>query len=356
MSEDLNYDRRRFIGATAMTIAAARLGVSGAAKTQLPVEGELPSFGGATGWLNSQPLAPAGLRGKVVLIDFWTYTCINWLRTLPYVRAWAEKYKSQGLVVIGVHTPEFAFEKDVENVHQAAKEMRIDYPIAIDSDQAVWRAFKNEYWPALYFVDVRGRIRHHQFGEGQYEQSERVIQQLLAEAGIGEVSRELVPVDALGAEAAADWDNLRSPENYMGFERTENFASRGGAVLNKRRIYAAPARWRLNEWALSGDWTVQKQATVLNQANGLIAYRFHARDLHLVMGPAARGTSVRFRVFIDGQPPGSAQGVDVDSQGNGTVTGQRLHQLIRQPTPIVDRLFEIEFLDSGVEAFAFTFG
>jgi thiol-disulfide isomerase/thioredoxin len=326
------------------------------AAVQLPIEGGMPSLGSATGWLNSQPLTTAGLRGKVVLIDFWTYTCINWLRTLPYVRAWAEKYKNQGLVVIGVHSPEFAFEKNLDNVRRAAKDMKVNFPIAIDSDHAIWRAFKNEYWPALYFVDAQGRIRHHHFGEGEYEQSERIIQQLLAEAGSGGVSRDLVSVDGRGAEAAADWGSLKSPENYVGYERTENFASPGGAVLDKRRVYAVPARLRLNQWALLGDWTVQKQAIVLNQANGRIAYRFHARDLHLVMGPAVRGTALRFRVLIDGQPPGAAHGIDVDDKGNGTVTEQRLYQLIRQPKPIADRQFEIEFLDSGVQAFAFTFG
>jgi thiol-disulfide isomerase/thioredoxin len=323
---------------------------------QLPIEGEFPSLGGATGWLNSPPLTAAGLRGKVVLVDVWTYTCINWLRTLPYVRAWAEKYKGQGLVVIGVHSPEFEFEKNVDNVRQAAKAMRVDYPIAIDSDHAIWRAFNNEYWPALYIIDAQGRIRHHKFGEGDYDQSERVIQQLLSEAGIGGINRELVSVDARGAEVAADWQSLKSPENYVGFERTDNFASPGGAALDKRRVYAAPAKLKLNQWALSGDWTVGKQATVLNKANGRIAYRFHARDLHLVMGPAARRTPVRFRVLIEGQPPGAAHGVDVDDQGYGTVTEQRLYQLIRQPKPVADRQFEIEFLDSGVEAFAFTFG
>ena len=326
------------------------------AAVQLPIEGELPSLGSATEWLNSQPLTAAGLRGKVVLIDFWTYTCINWLRSLPYVRAWAEKYKDHGVVVIGVHSPEFAFEKDLDNVRRAAKDMRVEYPIAIDNDYAIWHAFTNHYWPALYIVDAQGLIRYHQFGEGEYEQSERIIQQLLAEAGIGGIDHELVSVDARGAEAAADWGNLRSLENYVGYERTENFASPGGAVLDKRRVYAAPARLRFNHWALAGDWTVEQQATVLNTANGRIAYRFHARDLHLVMGPAARGTSVRFRVFIDGQPPGAAHGIDVDDQGNDTVTEQRLYQLIRQPRPIADRQFEIEFLDSGVEAFAFTFG
>jgi thiol-disulfide isomerase/thioredoxin len=326
------------------------------AAVRLPIEGKMASLGGATQWLNSQPLTAADLSGKVVLVDFWTYSCINWLRTLPHVRAWAEKYKDQGLVVIGVHSPEFEFEKNIDNVRRAAKDMKVDYPIAIDSDHAIWRAFRNNYWPALYFVDVQGRIRHHQFGEGEYEQSERIIQQLLAEAGNRSIGPELVSVDGRGAEAAADWGNLKSPENYVGYERTENFASPGGAVLNKRRVYAVPAGLRLNHWALSGDWTVAKQATVLNKANGRIAYRFHARDLHLVMGPAARGTSVRFRLSLDGQPPGAAHGIDVDEQGNGTVTEQRLYQLIRQPKPIADRQLEIEFLDPGVEAFAFTFG
>jgi len=326
------------------------------AAIQLPIEGEMPSLGGATAWLNSPPLAAAGLRGKVVLIDFWTYTCINWLRTLPYVRAWTEKYRDHGVVVIGVHTPEFSFEHDLENVRRAAKDMRIEYPIAIDNDYAIWSAFNNHYWPALYIVDAQGRIRHHHFGEGEYEQSEMILQQLLAEAGIGGIGYELVSVDARGAEAAADWGDLRSPENYLGDARTENFASPGGAVLDQPRVYAAPARFSLNHWALAGEWTVEREATVLNKANGRIVYRFHARDLHLVMGPAARGTSVRFRVLIDGLPPGEAHGIDVDDQGNGTVTEQRLYQLIRQPKPIADRQFEIEFLDAGVEAFAFTFG
>jgi thiol-disulfide isomerase/thioredoxin len=316
----------------------------------------MPSLGGATGWLNSQPLTVADLRGKVVLIDFWTYTCINWLRQLPYVRAWAQKYKDQGLVVTGVHTSEFAFERDLDNVRRAAKDMRVDYPVAIDNDYAIWRAFNNSYWPALYFVDAQGHIRHHQFGEGQYEESEMILQQLLEEAGNSGSGHELVSVDGRGAEAAADWGSLRSPENYVGYERTENFASPGGAVLDEPRFYDAPARLRLNHCALSGNWTVGEQATVLNEANGRITYRFHARDLHLVMGPPARGTSVRFRVLIDGQPPGAAHGIDVDEQGNGIVTEQRLYQLIRQPKPIADRQFEIEFLDTGVEAYAFTFG
>jgi thiol-disulfide isomerase/thioredoxin len=326
------------------------------AAIHLPMEGELPSFSGATAWLNSPPLSAADLRGNVVLIDFWTYTCINWLRTLPYVRAWAEKYREHGVVTIGVHTPEFSFEHDLQNVRRAAKDMKVSYPIAIDNDYAIWDAFDNHYWPALYLVDAQGRIRYHHFGEGAYEQSEMMLQHVLAEAGLSGLDGELVSVDAQGVEAAADWDSLRSAENYVGYERTENFASPGDAVLDQPRVYAVPARFSLNEWALSGEWTVGREATVLNTANGHITYRFHARDLHLVMGPATRGTSVRFRVFLDGRPPGAAYGIDVDEQGNGTVTDQRLYQLIRQPKPIADRQFEIEFLDAGVEAFAFTFG
>ena len=348
MSKEINLHRHRFLGLAQDRSVVQQMTP---AAVQLPIEGELPSLGNATAWLNSQPLTAVGLRGKVVLIDFWTYTCINWLRSLPSVRAWAEKYKDQGVVVIGVHSPEFAFEHDIENVRRAAKDMRVEYPIAIDNDYAIWHAFTNHYWPALYIVDAQGLIRYHQFGEGEYEQSERIIQHLLAAAGIGGIDHELVSVDAHGAEAAADWDSLRSAENYVGYEHTENFASPGGAVLDKPRVYAAPARLSLNHWALWGDWTAEKHT-----ANGRIAYRFHARDLHLVMGPAARGTSVRFRVLIDGQAPGAAHGIDVDDQGNGTVTQQRLYQLIRQPKPIADRQFEIEFLDAGVEAFAFTFG
>jgi thiol-disulfide isomerase/thioredoxin len=317
---------------------------------------ELASLERADAWLNSPPLTAQALRGKVVLVDFWTYTCINWLRTLPYVRGWAEKYKDQGLVVIGVHAPEFAFEKDLNNVRRSVKDMQIGYPVAVDNEHVIWRAFSNQYWPALYFVDAQGRVRHQQFGEGAYEQSEMVIQKLLAEAGASGVSREPVAVNGRGFEEAADWSNLKSPENYVGYERTENFMSPGGATLDKPRTYMLPERLRLNDWALSGEWTVTNQATVLNKPNGRIAYRFHARDLHLVMGPPAPGTSVRFRVLIDGQPPGAAHGIDVDEQGNGTLTQQRLYQLIRQPKPIADRLFEIEFLDSGAEAFAFTFG
>jgi thiol-disulfide isomerase/thioredoxin len=323
---------------------------------QVASQGELASLERANEWLNSPPLSALALRGKVVLVDFWTYTCINWLRTLPYVRAWSGKYRNQGLVVVGVHSPEFGFEKDLNNVRRAVKALKVEHPVAVDSEHVIWRAFRNQYWPALYFIDAQGRVRHHYFGEGSYQQSEMILQELLAEAGTTAIDREPVSVDGAGFEAAADWGSLRSPENYLGFARTENFASPGGAMLDKARVYALPTRLRLNEWALSGDWTVTNQATALNKPNGVIAYRFHARDLHLVMGPATPGTSVKFRVLIDGKPPGTAHGLDTDEQGYGTVTEQRLYQLIRQPKPIADRQFEIEFLSPGVETFAFTFG
>ena len=327
-----------------------------AAAASLPVEGELPSLSGATGWLNSPPLTPAGLRGKVVLASFWTYTCINWLRQLPYLRAWAGKYASHGLVVIGVHTPEFGFEHNPDSVRRAVQDMRIAYPVATDNNYAVWSAFGNHYWPALYFADAQGRIRHHYYGEGEYQQSEMVIQHLLAEAGAGSVGRELVSADAPGVEAPADWASLRSPENYTGYERTENFASPGGARPGKPHPYTVPAELGLNQWALSGDWTMGEQATTLNTAGGQIACRFHARDLHLVMGPAEPGASTRFRVLIDGQPPGTAHGIDVDGEGHGAATQPRLYQLIRQPGAVTDRTFEITFSDPGIQAYAFTFG
>jgi thiol-disulfide isomerase/thioredoxin len=323
---------------------------------RLPVEGVLPSFDGAIAWLNSPPLTPAGLRGTVVVADFWTYTCINWLRTLPYVRAWAEKYRDHGLVTIGVHSPEFPFEHDIDNVRRAAAEMRVTYPIAVDSDFGVWRAFNNHYWPALYIADAQGQIRYHHFGEGAYDEAEMVIQQLLGEAGLNSFEPTLVSGDAHGIEVAADWSNLESPETYLGYERAENFASPGGATWDRRRLYAAPAQLSLNEWALSGDWTVAAGAAVSNVASGRIAYRFHSRDLHLVLAPPAGGTSVRFRVLLDGRVPGDAHGGDVDDQGNGVVMEPRLYQLIRQRQPVEDRQFEIEFLDPGVEAYVFTFG
>jgi thiol-disulfide isomerase/thioredoxin len=350
MFEEINLGRRRFLSAAAMTIAVAQCGTIASAKRR----SELSVLARATAWLNSQPLTGAELQGKVVLIEFWTYTCINWRRQLPYVRAWAEKYRAQGLVVVGVHAPEFSFEKNIENIRWAAADMRVDYPIAVDNDHAIWRGFNNEYWPTLYFIDANGKIRHHQFGEGGYEQSEKVIQRLLAETGVGGSRNELVSVDPSGPEAQADWKNLRSGENYLGYERTENFAL--SAALDKPRVYSAPKNLGLNYWALSGDWTMGREALLLNQAGGLITYRFHARDLHLVMGPASRGGSVRFRVFIDGLPPGNAHGVDVDGAGNGTIREPRMYQLVRQPAPISDRQFEVEFLDSGIEAFSFTFG
>jgi thiol-disulfide isomerase/thioredoxin len=323
---------------------------------ELPVEAHLPGFDGATGWLNSPPLTPAELRGRVVLVNFWTYTCINWLRTLPYVRAWADRYTDHGLTVIGVHTPEFDFEHDLDNVRRQVKDLGVDYPVATDNDYAIWTAFDNHYWPALYFVDAQGQIRHHRFGEGDYEMSEMILQQLLTEAGSGGSDQDLTSVDARGVEAAADWDSLRSPENYLGYERTDNFVSPNGSILDTSYVYAAPTRLRLNHWALAGDWTVKRQAIVLNQAGGRILYRFSARDLHLVMAPPARRTPVRFRVLIDGQPPGAAHGSDVDDQGNGTLTQPRLYQLLRQPGPITDHTFEATFHDPGVQAYAFTFG
>lgn len=321
-------------------------------------EGNFPSLDGAVAWLNSPPLTPAALRGKVVLVDFWTYSCINSIRQLPYVRAWANKYKEQGLVVIGVHAPEFAFERDPVHVRQAVQDLRFGPPMitAIDSEHAIWNAFNNAYWPALYFIDAKGQIRHHVFGEGEYDTSERVIQQLLVEAGATQVSHELVTVDARGVEAAPDWDDVRSPETYIGSERRENFVSTGGKLFSERSVYAKPALLNLNQWALIGDWTVGKHSAVLNKAQGRIAYHFHARDLHLVMGPATPGATERFRVTIDGKPPGAAHGIDANEQGEGTVTTPRMYQLIRQPLPIFDHEFQIEFLDPGVEAFVFTFG
>jgi thiol-disulfide isomerase/thioredoxin len=316
----------------------------------------LSSLDRTTQWLNSPPLTAAGLQGKVVLVDFWTYTCINWIRTAPYVRAWAEKYREQGLVVVGVHAPEFPFEHDLGHVRRAVKDLRVDYPVAIDNDFAIWRAFENQYWPALYLVDARGKVRHHQFGEGEYEQIERVIWQLLKDAGSRGTRPEPTPVEARGVEAAADWSTLRSPENYLGYARTVDFASPGGVRSDVQHVYRAPNRLALNQWALSGDWTMKQGAVALNGADGSIAYRFHARDLHLVMGAAMPERPVRFRVRIDGLPPGAAHGLDVDEQGNGTVSAPRLYQLVRQPGRIADRQFEITFPDAGAEAFAFTFG
>ena len=323
------------------------------AEALLPVEGQLPPLTGATGWLNTAPLTPDDLRGQVVLVDFCTYTCINWIRTLPHIRAWAGKYGD--LSVVGVHTPEFGFEHDTDNVRVAAADMRVDYPVAIDNDYAIWRAFSNMYWPALYLADARGRIRRHQFGEGDYVNSENAIQQLLTEAGLGGTGTGLVSADGDGVEAPADWARLQSPETYLGYERAERLASSRDAVLDAQHAYAAPERLSRNEWAISGAWTLGRQAATLHEAGGQILYRFHARDLHLVMGPGT-GDAVRFSVQLDGRPPWDAGGLDVDDQGQGVVTQPRLHQLIRQPGPVTEHLFEITFLDSGVEAYVFTFG
>ena len=324
--------------------------------SRLPVEGELPSFDGATGWLNSPPLTPEGLRGKVVLTDFWTYTCVNWLRQLPYVRAWAAKYANQGLVVIGVHTPEFSFEHDEQNVRRAVKDDNITYPVAIDNDYRVWRAFDNYYWPALYFADAHGKIRHHHYGEGEYRQSEMVIQQLLAEAGARDVGLDVVDPETPGLELAADWTDLRSPENYTGYDRTEGFSSPGGFRPDQPSVYDTPSWLGLNRWALTGNWTAGAQATTVNEAGGRITYRFQARDLNLVAGPQIPGTAVRFQLSLDGQPPGDNHGGDTDAQGQGTITEQRLYQLIRQRGPVTERTLDLTFLDPGAQTFSFTFG
>ena len=334
-----------------LTTVAAEPAKSYRSTLRLPVEAKLPSLKHAVGWLNSSPLEAASLRGRVVLINFWTYTCINSLRTLPYLRAWADKYRHQGLVVIGVHTPEFTFEQDRDNIRMATQANKIEYPIAVDSEYAIWRAFSNQYWPAFYFVDAKGHIRHHQFGEGEYQRSESVIQELLRDAGRTDVSREFVPVDAYGIEAAPDWANLHSPETYLGTGLAQNFEG-----LRNGRSHLIPPQLKLNHWALEGNWAIGKQAAVLNEGQGRIAYRFHARDLHLVMAPLASGHSVRFHVSLDGKPPGPARGIDVDSQGHGTLSEPRLYQLIRQSQPITDHQFEIEFLDPGAQAVDFTFG
>ncbi|EKZ96533.1 MULTISPECIES: cytochrome c biogenesis protein DipZ [Cupriavidus] len=324
----------------------------------LPVEGQFPGLNGAVEWLNSPPLTAEALRGKVVLVDFWTYSCINCLRTLPYVKAWAEKYRDQGLVVIGVHAPEFAFERNIDNVRKATKDLGVTYPVAIDNNYAIWRAFNNNYWPAHYFIDAQGRVRFHHFGEGEYEKSEAVIRQLLAEAGHADVTKVAMTADNAmhGVEMPADASALRSQETYVGYARAENFASPGGARPDQSKEYAAPARPTLNEWGLAGNWKVGEEQATLEQASGKIVYRFHARDLHLVLGPAPDGKPVRFRVTIDGKAPGASHGTDVAADGSGTVTGQRLYQLVRQQGDVADRTFAIEFLDPGVQAYAFTFG
>jgi thiol-disulfide isomerase/thioredoxin len=309
----------------------------------------MPSFGGATGWLNSEPLGPAELRSHVVLADFWTLTCINWLRTEPYIRAWSQAYRNDGLIVIGVHTPEFSFEHELDRVRQATTERAIDYPVALDNDYEVWGAFNNNYWPALYFVDAEGVIRDQHFGEGRYEQSERVIQQLLG------IERELVSVEGLGVEAEADWDNLNTPETYLGYARSERFASPAGAAFDEPGVYELPERLGSNNWALGGEWTIGREKVVPGQAGGIIAFRFDARDAHLVLSPGAR-EAIPFRVLLDGEAPGASHGVDVDDEGNGVLRDGRLYQLVRQHDGVRERTLEITFLEPGAEAYAFTFG
>src|SRR5712692_10929130 len=335
-------------------LAARTLGV---AAGDLPLGGTIGSFAGATGWLNSQPQTSASLRGHVVVVQFWTYTCINWLRTQAYYRAWSQRYRDQGLVTIGVHTPEFKFEHELDNVRWAVGARKIDYPVSIDNDFEVWRAFNNNYWPALYFVDAQGQIRHHRFGEGDYERSEMVIRQLLAAAGVEDLRPGLATVEANGDEVQADWKDLGSQETYLGYEQASGFdAGGGGAAWNKPHTYAVSAHLRLTRLGLTGNWTVRSDASALNSPKGLVAYQFHARDVNLVMGPAEKGATVRFRVLLDGESAGSAHGADVAANGSGTVVQQRMYQLIRQPGPIQDRRFEIEFLDGGAEVFCFTFG
>jgi thiol-disulfide isomerase/thioredoxin len=388
MLTPITHNRRRVLGAAALTLATGGLVLTGWAKSrsstpspgenpmadrllnvarsivhhlpgdsgELPVEGQLSSFAGATGWLNTDPLTPEGLRGRVVLVDFWTYTCVNWLRTLPYVRAWAAKYADAGLTVVGVHTPEFDFEHDVDNIIAQAGAMRVTYPIAVDSDYGVWRAFDNHYWPAVYIADAQGRIRYHHFGEGEYAMQEMVIQQLLVEAGAKDVAVDLVSVDPVGLEVAADYQTLRSPETYLGYGQATGMASPDGLRADEAHAYPVPPRLGLNQWAPSGGWAISRRAATTTEPNARLAFRFQARDVNLVMGPAVRGTAIPFRIFLDGQPATGAHGSDVAADGSGMVAEQRTYQLIRQPVPITERVFEIEFLEPGVELFCFTFG
>ncbi len=340
----------------AMMAAGGAMKMSAKAPGALPIEGNLPPLDGAVQWLNSPPLTAQALKGKVVLVDFWTYSCINCLRTLPYVKAWAEKYRDQGLVVIGVHAPEFAFERDVGNVTKAMKDLGINYPVAIDNDYKIWRAFNNEYWPAHYFADAQGRIRYHHFGEGEYAESERVIQQLLREAGASKVADGLITADATGVQLAPDMNEVQSPETYVGYQRAEHFVPQTGLVPDKVSAYSTPAQLALNDWGLDGQWNVGSERAISSAPASRIVYRFHARDLHLVLGPGADGKPVRFKVLIDGKAPGDAHGTDVAPDGSGSVTEQRLYQLVRQNGGVTDRTFSIEFLDPGVSAYAFTFG
>ncbi|HEX6366561.1 MAG TPA: thioredoxin [Agromyces sp.] len=322
----------------------------------LPDEGRLPSFDRATSWLNSEPLTPEGLQGRVVLVDFWTYTCINWLRTLPYLRAWAEKYEHAGLTIVGVHTPEFGFEADLRNVTEQTRNLGVRYPVAVDSDYGVWNEFANHYWPAVYLADAKGRLRFHHFGEGEYAMTEMAIQQLLVEAGAHDLDTDLVMVEPSGLEVAADWRSLRSPETYLGYRQSSGFVSEQGEFYDRPHVYAGGRRLVTNTWDLTGDWTVASHAAVLNESGGRISFAFHARDVNLVMGPVRAGASVPFRVTLDGRPVGESRGTDVDGDGRGSVTDQNTYQLVRQSDRVADRVFEIEFLEAGVEAYCFTFG
>jgi thiol-disulfide isomerase/thioredoxin len=341
--------------AAILAILALSIGVVAQA-APLPDEGRMPSLEGSQGWVNTGPLDTTRLRGKVVLVNFWTFTCINWIRTLPYLRGWSAKYSDQGLVVLGVHSPEFDFEQEFPRVAGATQRLGISYPILVDSKHEVWRSFRNQYWPATYLVDAKGRVRLHHFGEGHYEEIERAIQQLLREAGATSVSSELLKPAFTGAEVVADSNTLGSPENYLGFDRTVGFVSPGGLRRNRSAAYEAPRRIVVNEWGLVGGWSAGRQAVTLDRAPGRLIYRFHSRDLNLVMGSTTPGTPVRFRITIDGAAPGNNHGADTDAHGIGTVSEHRLYQLLRQAPPIKDRLFEIEFLDAGLEAFAATFG
>jgi thiol-disulfide isomerase/thioredoxin len=323
----------------------------------LPVEGEIPSFAGATLWLNSPPLTPESLRGKVVVVDFWTYSCINCLRALPYVESWYQKYQDRGLVIIGVHAPEFAFEKDPNNVRRAVADLKITYPVALDNDYAIWQAFNNQYWPAHYFIDATGRVRAHHFGEGNYDESEQIIRTLLSEAGHAELPPPgMGGAKAVGVQAPPDEAHDQSPETYVGYRRAENFASPGGFAQDQAHDYPAPATLKLNQWALRGSWKVDPEKAVLGTRGGKIEFRFYARDLHLVLGPGSDAKPVRFRVTLDGAAPAANHGADTDSNGAGTIDGQRLYQLIRQTGEVGEHVFSIEFLDPGVQAYSFTFG
>jgi thiol-disulfide isomerase/thioredoxin len=323
----------------------------------LPVEGEIPSFAGATLWLNSPPLTPESLRGKVVVVDFWTYSCINCLRALPYVQSWYRKYKDHGLVVIGVHAPEFAFEKDPNNVRRAVADLKVAYPVALDNDYAIWQAFNNQYWPAHYFIDATGHIRAHHFGEGNYDESEQTIRTLLTEAGqSGLPPPGMGGAKAVGVQAPPDEAHDQSPETYVGYRRAENFASPRGFAQDQAHTYSAPAALKLNQWALGGSWNVDPEKAVLGTSGGKLEFRFYARDLHLVLGPGSGGKPVRFRVTLDGAAPAASHGADTDSSGAGVVDGQRLYQLIRQSGDVGEHVFSIEFLDPGVQAYSFTFG